>query len=538
MSTEAPVDVLVIGAGVVGLSTALFLLRAGVRPLVVERHPGTSIHPRARGVNVRTMELFRAVALEDRVREAGRATPIALGLISGRTLAEAAEKPLGRQVRRLANWFAASDRARPHSSPVTGCRVTQDHLEPALAAACRERGAEVRFSSEVVDLLDDGEAVAATVRPRGGGAETAVRARYVVAADGARSPTRVRLGLGTTGRGSLGHLLNILFEADLGDWVPGRAFSLGLVHGAVDGLFASIDNRSRWVFHLVYDPAREPSSAFTPERCAGIVREALGLDRPVRVSSVLPWECAARVAERYRVGRIFLAGDAAHLMPPWGGQGANSGIADGFDLAWKLGLVLRGDAPDRLLDTYESERRPVGVQAAEESADRADPQGLMAFPSLLPLLASGIRGALFPPRPPGPSALHKLSGLGYEYGGSAISSDDVPARRWSLDGRPGTRVPHAEVERGGVRCSTLDLVTPSFALWSASPEWWAAAGDLDVVRFGADVTGDAKWRRAAGIGDRGALLVRPDGFVAWRSTGPGDPRDLRDALARATGNAG
>lgn len=550
MENAHHVPVLIVGGGVVGLSAALFLRRHGVDTTLVERHPGTSIHPRARGVNARTMELYRELGLEEAIRAAGAATPIHLGLLFGETLAEAIDAPVGKLVRSALRRLVGRDLMLGSASPTRPCRITQDLLEPVLADAARQRGARLEFSTELVSFRQDEEGVEATLLDRQTQTTRQVRAKYLIGADGAKSPVREALGVTTSGRGSLGHLLNILFEADLADFARGREFSIAIIHRPeLRGLFAAIDNRDRWVFHLVYDPARESPKDYPPERCATLVRSALGAgELPIRIKSVLPWESASRVADAYRVGRVLLAGDAAHLMPPWGGMGANTGIADAHDLTWKLALVLRGEAPAGLLDTYEAERRPVGVLAAEDSANNADEQGLMArvaFKKILGWDRASIWNLITGRAAARPGRFLKLLGIGHQYASAAISAE-APRSSFRLDGRPGTRLPHAWVQRGGARASSLDLVETRFTLLAArSAAAWCDAGQraarelgmkLDVLRAGVDFDDPGeRWQRAAGIGSHGALLARPDAMVAWRAGGS-DPAPLdvlRGALRRA-----
>jgi putative polyketide hydroxylase len=542
------VPVLIVGGGVVGLSAALFLRQHGVETMLVERHAGTSIHPRARGVNVRTMELYRALGLGEAIRAAGAATPIHLGFLFGETLAQAIDAPVGKLVRRALREVMGRDVSLGSASPERGCRITQDLLEPVLADAARERGARLEFSTELVSFRQDDDRVEATLRDRRTEETRRVTARYLVAADGAKSPVREALGITTSGRGSLGHLLNVLFEADLADFVRDREFSLAIIHHPeVRGLFAAIDNRARWVFHIVYDPARESPRDYPPERCAALVQKALGAGEvPIRITSILPWESAARVADAYRVGRVILAGDAAHIMPPWGGMGANTGIADAHNLAWKLAMVLRGEARPALLDTYDAERRPVGVVAAEDSANNADEQGLMARAALSKILGfdrSSLWARITGRVPPSPGRWVKLLGVGYRYASRAVSSEPE-TKRFRLDGRPGTRLPHAWIVRGGARVSSLDLMGTRFVLIAGrdADGWCDAAREvgvaIDVFRAGIDFEEpNGRFVRSAGIEPDGALLVRPDHIVAWRAREASrSPLPvLRDALARALG---
>jgi putative polyketide hydroxylase len=527
-SNSDRVPVLIVGGGIVGLSASLFLSQHGVRTELVERHPGTSIHPRARGVNGRTMELYRELGLEEAVRAAGAELAPAWGIYTGETLANVIEGLPRGETRPRLGPTAVTDEI----SPTTGSRGTQDLIEPVLLAAARERGGRLLFSTEMVGFNQDADGVAARLRDRQSGAERMVRADYVIAADGAGSPSRRALGASTSGGGSLGHLLNILFRADLRELVRDREFSICLIERPdVRGLFTSIDNRSRWVFHLSYDAGRDTPEDYPLERCAALVRTALGLPVPdLEVVSILPWESAVRVCDRFQHGRVFLAGDAAHQMPPWGGQGANSGVQDVHNLAWKLAAVLRGQAPPALLATYDEERRRVTLVAAEESGAAADERGLLSLERA---------GSGFASRWP------RLLGYGYRYASRAISGGDgagLAEGDIGLDGRPGTRVPHAWVTRGGERISTLDVLGRQFVVLAGprGAAWRDAAAGLGLVAYRVGPDGDLAdpescWADRAGVGPDGALLARPDGFVAWRAQEPpAEPRrDLAAALGRA-----
>jgi len=376
--SETCTQVLIVGGGIVGLSASLFLSSQGIKSLLVERHATTSIHPRARGVNVRTMELFRELGVDEAVREAGASISASMGIYSGASLVEVIE-PIKRKEHE-------GERKPPFAkfleniSPVKGIFVTQDMMEPALLSKARDRGGELRFNTEYIKLEQNNRGVIATLRNRSSGSESVVEADYVIAADGAGSQVRRQLGVTTTGAGSLGYLLNILFKADLKSLVRGREFSLCLIQQPeVRGLFASINNSDIWVFHLSYDPRKgEKIEDFPPQRCKELIKAALGLTTvEIEIKSVLPWEPTVRVVEQLQHGRIFLAGDAAHTMPPWGGQGATTGIADVHNLAWKIAAVLNGLAPPALLATYDDERLPIGRRVSEESGASADEYGLV-----------------------------------------------------------------------------------------------------------------------------------------------------------------
>jgi putative polyketide hydroxylase len=526
---EKQVPVLIVGGGIVGLSASLFLSHQGISSLLVERHAGTSLHPRSRGVNGRTMELYRELGIDEDVRTAGVELAGTFGIFKGQTLVEVIEAKPRQEEGKEKKLPGAGLLER--LSPTTAARGTQDKIEPVLLEAARKRGGDLRFNTELVTFGQDKTGVTATVRDRADGREYAVRADYMLAADGAGSRIRSALGISTSGRGSLGHLLNILFQADLSELVRGRKFSMCLIERPeVCGLFTSINNKDIWVFHLSYNASKgEKSEDFPPERCKELLHLALGMpDIELEIKSILPWESAVRVIDSFQQGRVFFAGDAAHQMPPWGGQGANSGIADVHNLAWKLAAVLKGQADPALLATYDLERRPVGRVAADESGAAADDQGLV-------IVGKGSIFALIRRMP-------RLLGYGYEYASPAIMAE--PGARpknllWQLfsgtgflglDGRPGTRAPHIWVEKQGERISTLDLFGKSIVLLTGSDgdAWFkaasAAAGhlDIDLVTYRIGPAGDLlstrkAWQASAGISAQGALLIRPDGFVAWRS---------------------
>ena len=514
--------ILIVGGGVVGLTASLFLANQGVRSLLVERHPTTCIHPRARGVNGRTMELLRELGLDDAVREAGAALAPAVGIYSGATLKSVIE------ARGEGGWLMKKIRARgmrgqpSKKSPAGACRCTQEELEPILLDAARARGVDARLATELVELTQDGDGTTSVILDRASGARREVRARYVIAADGARSPIRELLGIRRSGQSLRTHQMNVYFRADLGDLVRGREFSMCLIERpGMRGLFTSIDNRDRWVLHISYEPGlgQRPED-FTPERCAALIREASGIaDLAVEIKGALPWESAVRIAERYREGRVFLAGDAAHAMPPWGGFGANTGIQDAHNLAWKLAATLRGAAGPRLLDTYERERRPVAAAVGAISGSMNDERGLMKVTRSPLAMMWGMR-KVFP---------YLSVGYGYSSEAIAVERGEAPGPGSNdLKGRPGTRAPHVWLARGGSRISSLDLFGRDHVLLAGPrDEAWRdaarVAGEatgvgLRAVRLGVDVLDpEHRWPRAFGVRAAGALLVRPDGFVAWRS---------------------
>ncbi|MEH1123026.1 FAD-dependent oxidoreductase [Micromonospora sp. CPCC 206061] len=471
-------DVLVVGGGLVGLSSALFLARAGVDVTLVERHPATSVHPRARGVNPRTVEILRGC--DPAIEEAMRDTPSARALVDNDGVL-AMTSLAGEQIAELDQPYLLGLRADWSAlSPARWCLCDQDELEPILRDAARRHGADVRFGTALSSWDQDDDAVYATLRVDG--ADRAVRARYLIAADGVASPIRTTLGIGRTGHGTLAHYLSMYFRADLREPLRGRRFVLGyVVNDDVMGALVPVDNAERWLLHVPVDPEDEDVLDWPRERHVELIRAAAGVpDLDPEVIAVLPWEASGTVAERMRVGRAFLAGDAAHVMPPTGAFGSNTGIQDAHNLCWKLAAVLRGDAGPALLDSYESERLPVARRTVEQAVRRSQDR-----PRLVRAVDSRIAAGIVP---------DPVVMFGYRYGaGTDAGVFDVTG-----DGGPGTRLPHAWLEDGR---STLDLVDPNgFTLLVEG----AAAPSVDGVRV----------HHGSPLG--GAILVRPDGFVAWQ----------------------
>ncbi|MET8170133.1 FAD-dependent monooxygenase [Streptomyces sp. NPDC005329] len=519
------VPVLIVGGSLVGLATSLFLGRLGVPHVLVERHAGTSIHPRGRGNNVRTMELFRVAGVEEAIREAAATLADNHGILQTPTLVGDAGEWLFRDI------DPGGGLAR--FSPSSWCLCSQNDLEPVLLDHAQRHGGDLRFSTEMMSFDSGPTGVTAVVKSRETGEHTTIRADYLVAADGPRSPVREQLGIGQSGPGDLFHNVSLTFRSRrLADVVGDRQFIVCyLTDPEADGALLPVDNRENWVFHAPWHPEHgETLEEFTDERCAEHIRRAVGVaDLDVEITGKAPWHAAQRVARSYRSGRVFLAGDSAHEMSPTGAFGSNTGIQDAHNLAWKLAAVLDGWAGEALLDTYDAERRPVAeatsARAAARSAEHSHP-GFAAPP--------GAGGG-------GPQRGILNVALGYRYPQGAVVGADpaVPVVPEGLDltGCPGSRAPHLWVRRGNERLSTLDLYERSLVLLSDAGEpsgWHEAAnrlaGELVIpirsyrVGPGADADlvpeGDADWAERHGTARGGAVLVRPDGFVLWRSPGP------------------
>ncbi|MEU4196956.1 FAD-dependent oxidoreductase [Kribbella sp. NPDC026611] len=492
-------SVLVVGGGVVGLTAALFLAKHGVPCVLVERHPDLLIHPRARGLTPRTMEIYRQAGLEPAILGSAFAGPgFAYTPVQGQTLNDAE--------------YTTPD--EPHeddgasSSPCGFGPIDQDVLEILVRDRARELGAELRFGVELVTHRQDLHGVLATVRNHATGVDETIEAEYLIAADGVNSSIRAELAIETDGPGVLFTTLTAIVEADLRPALRGRIASMAYLQQPrpFTILMAHDDAGLRWVFGTGYDAAAEDVTAYSDARIADMVRAAAGLpDVEVKLHpqipgtdlTVLAFPIAARLARRYQVGRVFLVGDAAHTWPPTGGLGANCGIQDAHNLAWKLAAVLDGSAGEDLLRTYDAERRPVGRLTMQQALAR---------------FGSRMRSA------EGPELIeYGAVAMGYSY------LDRPPVVPSELSGEPGTRAPHVFLGSSSV----LDLFGDGFVLLAGrdgSP-WESAARGLPIAVHVIDTL------PAYGIGAGGASLVRPDGFVAWR-TRELDP-DPENAVRRA-----
>lgn len=350
------------------------------------------------------------------------------------------------------------------------------------------------------------------IRDRKTGQTETLYAEYMIAADGAKSQVRQALGIEFTEGGSFGHHINIYFQADLRELVEGNEFILcNITNPEAPGVLLSVNNKDRWCFHVVYHPEKgESVDDFPQDRCIDLIRKAIGLaNLDVVILSLLPWEAASRLADLYQVGSVFLAGDAAHVMPPKGAYGANTGIQDVHNLAWKLAAVLRDGANPDLLTTYEQERKPVAQFAANQSVLN---------------LANG-EGRVHP----------LIPAIGYSYQSDAIVSEEnieIRLDELRLDGVPGKRAPHVWCSYRGRRISTIDLLGKNFVLFTGDKgeEWLHAASDISIrleipiqayqiSAYGELADIDNNWNEAYGIRSEGAVLIRPDGFVAWRTNG-------------------
>ncbi|MFY4673721.1 FAD-dependent oxidoreductase [Bacillus anthracis] len=512
------VPVLIIGGGLSGLASALFLAKHNIEYLLIERHLSTAIHPKAGGITFRTMELFRELGLEQRIRSTGKTLENCRGRIAVHTIAEANQEELA-QMR--ANQYENDEKLLQKIEEISPSKQTacyQITLEEIMLQEARTLGGELSFYHELVSYEQNEQGVIATIRNRETEKESVIHCDYVIAADGAKSKIREQLGISTEGRGTIGgYYMNIYFEADLSEFIQGDAFGFTMVlHPEVLGALIPVDNERRWIYHVSYDPLKgERPEDFTIERCKQIIQTAIGSTNvEPEIVSVLPWKAAESTATKFQDNRIFLVGASAHIMPPTGGFGSNTGIQDAHNLAWKLAAVIKGKAKPKLLETYHEERYPV----AKLTTDYAS--------SLLFRAANREEGSL-----------NNMDGLavtvGYQYCSEAIIDDSVTPHRMDsveLNGRPGTRAPHFFGTYDGKEVSILDLLGNDFVLltiaenrtWAECVQNVSSTLGINIKFYSVGLSGDFIaqeniFSELYGLSDGGAVLIRPDAFIGWRS---------------------
>ncbi|MGW5617400.1 FAD-dependent oxidoreductase [Streptomyces sp. NPDC003877] len=580
MSTVVETDVLIVGSGPAGASAALALSTYGVPNIVVTRYASLADTPRAHITNQRTMEVLRDLGVEQEV--VAKATP--QHLMGNTTFCTSLA---GEELGRVRSWGNDPLARAGHelASPTRMCDMPQHLMEPVLVGAAVARGTRLRFETEYLSHTQDADGVTATVRDRLRGDTYRIRARYLIGADGGRSRVAEDAGLPMGGRMGVAGSINIVFEADLTRYTAHRPSTLywvlapgATVGGIGAGLVRCVRPWNEWLIVWGYDvTAGAPD--LTTEYAESVVRKLVGDDEiPVTVTSSSAWTVNEMYAETYANGRVFCAGDAVHRHPPSNGLGSNTSIQDAHNLAWKLKLVLDGTAHPRLLDSYTAERAPVGRQVVTR-ANRSIRETAPVFEALDGLAPQTPEQlwANIDARKDATEAAEKQRAalreaiafkvyefdahgvdLNQRYTSGAIVPDGTPDPGFPRDpelhhqpsSRPGARLPHAWITSGSRTLSTLDTVGRGrFALLTGigGQAWVRAAREQDVeiatVVIGPgqeyeDPYGD--WARLREIPDAGALLVRPDGFVAFRHPGaaPEAAGDLlADALRRILGHA-
>lgn len=527
--------VLIVGAGAGGLAASTLLAQQGVHSLVVERRREIFVYPKARNLTFRSLEILRGLGLGPAVSSAAEHIS---NMVSKPTLSSTEETSVFD-----ADFFPSAEALSPEPF---GKYCPQSKLEPILLAETRRLGSDVRYGLDLVSFTQSDTGIVATLKDLDSGARSVVHAGYLLAADGTHSPIRHTLGISTSGFGQLPiFVVFVYFRAPWRRFVPdlGDGDTVQINNPDVTGIFM-VAQGDLGLFITTYFPGKgETVDQFRPARCREMLLKAVGAPIDVEIVDVAPWQPYEQVADRFRCGRVFLVGDSAHTMPPFKGGGANTAIESAQNLAWKLTAAIGGTAGPELLETYHAERHPVGRFAARQS---------LTGPGAALLRLGDNRPSL-----PAEEERPFFSMIaGYKYRSAAVVTDEpTPAdpdavqlvNGEELHGEPGTRVPHAWVQRDGERLSTLDLLGTGFTLFTgpAGAPWISAANvvstslavPIDVHTIGPDAgirDFEGRWAQLTRLSPDAALLVRPDDFVAWRADAlPASPdRELRDVLCR------
>jgi 2-polyprenyl-6-methoxyphenol hydroxylase-like FAD-dependent oxidoreductase len=532
-------EVVIIGAGPVGLSAALVLGRAGVSCLVLERRSEFSRYPKANGVHARTMEIFREWGVVTPIREltAGMPDEVTIAWMT---------RLNGIEIGLMSTGDADdSGRVFEQQSPENMSVAGQHMFEPILAAAAEGMdGVTIKLGCEVVELSQSEDSVSVVYTDQAGVRQTVV-AQYVIGADGIRSVVRRALGIGEHGQESLGTAINVQFDADLEPFLGGRFIPIiWIINADTQGAFIR-DGAIRWRYNFEIAPGADPDGV-TPEEYEKHVADAIGEPVAIKVHNVWSWSHDLAVTDKWRDGRVFLAGDAAHHFPPHGGFGLNSGVQDAQNLAWKLVAKLRWNAGDGLLASYEDERLPVaefnGEQMMHNTRQMEKTGFMLKDKNFLATLETDegepARQAIAAGIPAQRAQLaSEGQQFGYQYSSAVVVPDGTEIVESSVaeyrpSARPGARAPHSWVRSRGDVISTIDVYDGGFILLTGPDNaGWVTAAELvgaeltvplTVFGLGSDLmpvdepTDDLLGRY--GLDPSGAVLIRPDGFVGFRST--------------------
>lgn len=581
MKTETT-QVLIVGGGGSGLTASMLLAGLGIDSLLVSSLPTTSILPKAHVLNQRSMEIMTDAGVAEAIY--AKSTPAhnmkAMGWYAGFC---GPEPEFGRCIGKVESWGHGGENLNwLQASACRSANLPQIRLEPLMKARAEVLNpGRVRFHHELLSLTQDERGVTAVIRNHDAGEDYQVHAQYVMGCDGGRTVGR-QLGIEFEGLGTIAHSITAHISADLSQLAKDPDVLIRWIWSPQLGEMAVMvpmgpnhwgPQSEEWVVHVSQqvDQVKDLSDA----DIEAMMRNALGVgDMPITFHKISRWSLEGLLAEKFRVGRVFIVGDAAHRHPPTGGLGLTSGIQDAHNLCWKLAAVLQGQAGDALLDSYEAERRPVDARNVQRSMENAvthleigtafglspeknaaeNWQNLKRVVSGRAEDAEHRAQALQAVRRASMEANELNVEYGYRYDSEAMVPDGTPEtptvddiRVYEPSTRPGSPLPHAWIDlANGQRVALKDLAQPGRFLLIAGEEghaWVQAAQTLakasklpiDTVRIG-HLDGDAfdprlDWARTRGISERGAVLVRPDRVVAWRSAGA--QAGTTDVLAQA-----
>ncbi|MEV6284160.1 FAD-dependent monooxygenase [Kribbella sp. NPDC051770] len=578
MTEPFETDVLIVGSGPAGGAASLFLSSYGIDNVVLNRYRWTAGTPRAHITNQRTVELMRDMGIEDQVIDKGTEHALMGQTAFCTSLA-------GEEIGRIRTWGTHPRRLADYTeaSPTLPCDLPQTLFEPILVSTAARRGARVRFDTEYLSLEQDADGVTAHVRDRLSGAEYDIRAKYLIGADGGRSKVAQDIGLPMAGAMDIEGSMNIVFEADLSKYVAHRPSVLywvlqpgAQIGGIGAGLIRMVRPWTEWLIVWGYD-INQPAPVVDEAMATEIVHNLVGDDTiDVKLKGTSVWSVNHMYAEQASVGRVFCMGDAIHRHPPSNGLGSNTSIQDAYNLAWKLALVLKGQAAPSLLASYDEERVPIAKQIVER-ANKSRTQFGQIFRAL-GMTPDAPAGRTIESRkddtPEGVAQRNELREaielkdyefnahgveLGQRYTSSAVVPDETPEPAYERDAElyyhpttwPGARIPHCWLTRGSETVSTLDVVGKGrfTVLTGIGGESWVKAAQAVSESLGLpieaavigpgreldDLYGD--WARLREIPDTGCLVVRPDAHIAFRSSElPADPTEtLQAAFASILG---
>lgn len=570
--SEPQFDVAIIGGGPIGLTASIMLSLRGIKHTLYERHPNTSIHPKACGINQRTTEIFRQLGIEEEVYR--HAAPPE---VSGRTAWYTSLGPDGKEIVSRDAWgFGKYAEEYKRHSPSRYIVLPQIRLEPVLKRRALELNPDVvNYYHEVTGTKQYDDHVTLTVLNRSTSQPFEVNARYVLAADGGRSMTD-DLGIEWLGERNIFDMVTAHFRSPLRSLHPdprnfitwfsnpemGGSTKTGYLYQIGPWPLSTLQpEEEEWVFACALTD-KDPKK-FDEETMTKRLRETLAIkDLPVEMLSFSHWNVNAIYASKYRINRIFLVGDAAHRIPPWGALGMNTGIQDVQNLIWKLELAIKaspneegGKKFEKLLDTYEIERQPigkrVGISSLHNCRNHAGVMDAALGVSTSQSTAENVKNMneFFTPSSPSYAQKHaaidaaqktldlefKAPGteIGWFYpsvdregeggdthGGQLLENGELNSEVYVATTVPGHFVPHAWVEKDGERKAVFDLVPRSKLLLIGGKKGWEGLCDerVEVEVIGSegwrDV--DGTWKELKGVSETGAVLVRPDGIVAWR----------------------
>ncbi len=513
-------DVLVVGAGPVGLTAGLLFQRMGVKAILVDRRGTMNRHPKARNLNMRSVEIFRALGIEEEIRkwdfprEARRIMWL--------------ESFCGEELARI----SVDNKLATRYSPCEPAYLSQARLEDLLRHSIKEDLVSIQYGTEFIELVEEKDSIVATLQ-KATGETFQVRAKYLLAADGARSPVRRLLEIPVIGREDLGKFVSIYFKADPYPIAPYRPSAMYFMLGEASfGRFIqSVNCKDEWLMGVKLSPEMENDDTdFHTEYCLQFIRETFEIpDLKIEILDIEFWHMGVQIAKNFRKGRVFLAGDAAHLLSPAGGFGLQTGIQDVHNLCWKLASVIQGQMSEEILDTYHEERFTTVQSNIDWS--RGNIKGYTE------IIRAGKLGDRKKLQDLISSQWPILNSIGQDIGFSYQSSLVVPdgtkalastATQYLPNARPGSRAPHLWLQGPDRVISTIDLFVDSFILltdsdgesWSKALQNMNPALSFRCVSIGEngdynDINND--FHELYGIECGGAVLVRPDGHVYWRS---------------------